>query len=956
MTPARRVPVATYRLQLRRELGLAAARALLPYLHRLGISDLYLSPVSLARPGSVHGYDVVDHEQLNPELGTPDDLQALLDDAAGLGMGVIFDVVPNHMCIADPANRKWRQVLEDGPTAAEATTFDIDWRPPKEELAAKILLPFLEDQYGRVLETSLAVAFVDGELLVSWGGGTVPLAPETWVQVLALALEELRSATTSPEEPALLELESIVRSLTYTLPALRAPELRAARRHEKQAVRRRLLRLAGAHPAARQAIARAVERINGVRGEPESFDGLERLMNAQVYRLTHWRVAAHEVNYRRFFDVNELAAVRVEDPAVFAWVHALPMSFAAHPACTGFRIDHLDGLADPRQYLDDVVTMWRERVGQPGNGSRPYLIAEKILTTGETLPPDLVADGTTGYDFIPLAAGLLLRGDGAAPLRAAAAEVGGSAPSFSETATACKLLVLETTLAAELTVLARRLDRVSEQHRYSRDFTLSQLHATLSQVVASFSVYRTYIREHEDPVSPADTSAIKNAVARARRGSPLLNRSLFDFLEGVLLHQDPPGLAPAARPSRRALVTRFQQLTSAVFAKGVEDTAFYRHLPLVALNEVGGAPTRWQIPDEELHAALAARQAGTPHTLSATATHDTKRGEDARARLYVLSEIPDAWLAACKHWAAMNQRWKTTVDGAPAPDASEEYLLYQAMVGAWPLAGWASEPGLGERLVAYMSKARHEAKRFTSYINPHPPYERAADDFVAAVLDPERSRPLLDDVDRFVAELSQAGVCNSLAQLVLKLAAPGVPDFFQGRERWDFSLVDPDNRRLVDFAACAATLREASDEIERRGAVAVEDWLRAPGDGRLKLWVTAAGLRLRRARAVLFAKGAYRPLEVQGPAAASVFAFGREADGDAVIAVLGRQLTRLGPVPPRPEAWRGTSVPLPAELRGRSLVDVLTGRALGDTDTRLDLEDVFHSLPVALLETPHEAQ
>jgi (1->4)-alpha-D-glucan 1-alpha-D-glucosylmutase len=952
MKTPQRVPRATYRLQLRREQPFSAARALLPYLRQLGISDLYLSPVSMARPGSPHGYDVVDHERLNPELGSTADLTALLDDAHALGMGVIFDVVPNHMCILDEANHKWRQVLEDGPSAAEAAFFDIDWNPPKEELTAKILLPFLEDQYGRVLETGLAVAFADGGFTASWNGGTLPLAPETWVQVLALALEDLRALVREAEHPALLELESVVRSLSYTLPALRAPELRSARHHEKQAIRRRLATLDSEHPAAHEAISTAVQRINGTRGDAASFDRLERLMNAQFYRLAHWRVAAHEINYRRFFDINELAAVRVENPAVFASVHALVLSFATHPACTGFRIDHLDGLADPQQYLADLASTWRTCMrGQAEAGQHPYVIVEKILAADETLRPELAADGTTGYDFMALAAGLLLDGAGAARLRATAAEVTGGAAPFRDVATEAKLMVLSSTLAAELTVLARRLDRISEQHRYSRDFTLQQLHATLSQVVASFPIYRTYVRETEDEVGPADARAITQAIGHARRSNPLLNRSLFEFLEAVLLHRDPPGLSPAAREARREFVTRFQQLTAPVFAKGIEDTAFYRYLPLVALNEVGGDPSRLQVSDADLHAALAGRGQATPRTLSATATHDSKRGEDARARLFVLSEVPEIWAEACKRWAAMHGQSKTMVDGAPAPDASEEYFLYQSMVAAWPLLGWASEPELSARLTSYMVKARHEAKSFTSYINPNPSYEKAAEAFVTNLLDPDRNASFLAEVDGFVAKIAAAGICNSLAQLVLKLASPGVPDFFQGRELWDFSLVDPDNRRPVDFAARAALLGKLRAEVGKRGAAAGEDWMRAPADGRIKLWLTTAGLGLRAARSDLFADGGYRPLVAQGPLARHVFGFAREHDGNAVIALMARHVFGLPAAPPTGGMWAKSAVELPAAWGTRKFQDTFTGRTVEPKAGRLGLEEVFASLPVSLLET-----
>jgi len=949
-----RIPGATYRLQLRKEFPLAAARAIIPYLRALGITDLYLSPLYTARPGSSHGYDVLDHAHLNPELGAAQDLGGLLDDAKAASMGVLIDTVPNHMCILGDENLWWREVLEDGAASEFAPYFDIDWDPPKTELAAKILLPFLGDQYGRVLESELAVSFRDGGFMVSWNGGQLPLAPETWGHVLQPALDTLRAAA-GAEDPAALELESILRALTHALPALRqaGSESVVARRHEKQAIRRRLADLCESRPAVAEAVAAAVKSINGVRGQASSFDALERLMNDQVYRLADWRVAAHEINYRRFFEINDLAAVRVETPAVFEAVHALPLSLAKHEAFAGFRIDHLDGLADPQQYLDDLAAAWqraREERSEPQ--ARPYVVVEKILGVGERLPARFLADGTTGYDFIAFVAGLLTRAEGLPLLRASAQAMAGSPASYEELAAESKGLVLQTGLAAELTVLARRLDRISEQHRYTRDFTLNHLHSALAEVIVYLSVYRTYVREDEAAVNASDVQVIERAVSHARRRNPLINASLFDFIESVLLHRDPPGLDDQARAMRRAFGTHFQQLTGPVFAKGVEDTAFYRYLPLLAANEVGCDPTRLGTTAEVAHATLAARAAQMPHTLSATATHDTKRGEDARARLYVLSEIADRWAATADLWWRMNAGFKQTVDGVTVPSDAEEYLLYQTLVGVWPLPGQPGDETLARRVGDYMMKARREAKLFTSYVNPNPRYEEAAAAFVQAVLDPARNRTFASEVGAFVGDIAHAGVWNSLTQLTLKLSAPGVPDFFQGRESWDFSLVDPDNRGPVDFAAHAATLNHAFAEFETRGPAAVEAWFREPADGRIKAWLTATGLRLRQAHQALFQGSDYQPLVCQGPGAPYVFAFARRTSSEAVVTVVGRHLTTMGAQLPVGEAWAGTSVVLPDDgLAGGSLRDAFTGRRVRVAQNRLPLESVFASLPVALLET-----
>jgi len=953
MANPRRIPGATYRLQLRREFPFSAATDVIPYLHNLGISDLYLSPIYYARPGSSHGYDVLDHTRLNPELGDESELRFLLDTAHAHEMGVLLDLVPNHMCIAGDASPRWREVLEDGPAASAAAYFDIDWDPPKPELSAKVLLPFLDEQYGRVLESELSIAFRHGDFVVRWNGGELPFRQETWGHILRPAIDILRENAGS-EDPALIELESILRAVTHMLSALRGSAAELERHHEKEAIRRRLVNLAADSPAVASALAAAVNLLNGVRGVPQSYDALERLMNDQVYRLADWRVAAQEINYRRFFDINELAAVRVENEQVFAAIHALPLSLTAHPAFAGFRVDHLDGLADPKRYLDVLQAAWRKATGtREGGGERCFVLVEKILASNEDLRPDFAADGTTGYDFIRLLAGLLVTDEGFSPLCHLVDEIAGPLLPFAQVAADSKHHVLDSTLAAELTVLARRMDSISEQHRYTRDFTMNSIHAALAEVVAGFSVYRTYVREDDQDkdVATADIRDIRQAITQARHRTPLINASLFHFIESVLLHRDPPGLQAEQIRVRREFVTRFQQLTSPVFAKGIEDTAFYRYMPLVALNEVGGDPTRWQLSDSDMHAAFNHRGATSPATLSATATHDTKRGEDARARLYVLSEVADAWAKNCKDWKAMNQRFRADVDESPSPDAAEEYLLYQTLVASWPMNGFDSEPDYGQRIAAYMTKARHEAKRSTSYINPNVAYEEAAEAFVRQVMDGTANRPFLQKVEVFVGGIKTAGFCNSLAQLVLKLAAPGIPDFFQGRELWDFSLVDPDNRRLVEYHERPVLLERLRADVKQQGGPAVERWFLSPEDGKIKMWVTAAGLGLRRSRPALFQQNGYEPLVCRGPKAKHTFAFARRKGNQAAIVLVSRHLAAfsnrlLGP------AWAETYVELPAELQDTTVFDVLTERNVPVDGRSLSVEETFRHLPVALLETP----
>jgi (1->4)-alpha-D-glucan 1-alpha-D-glucosylmutase len=945
------IPTATYRLQLRLELPLRSVSALVPYLQQLGLSDLYLSPIYTARPGSIHGYDVVDHGRLNPELGEAPALRQLFDDAQSGGLGVILDIVPNHMCIAGDRNLAWLDVLEDGRISPSAQHFDIDWDPPKPELVGKVLLPFLGEQYGRVLEGELSVGFEDGGFFVSWQGQRLPLTPMTWRHILEPAFENL-CAEVPREDTSVLELESILRALSQTLPGLQAggDVGREEYRHEKEAIRQRLATWFGGSAPARNGIAYALGLINGRPGVPSTFDRLERLMAEQFYRLANWRVAAHEINYRRFFDVNELAAVRVEHPQVFADVHALPFSVATHPAFRGFRIDHVDGLSDPEGYLEDLIRGWQALKADHARRA-PFVLVEKILGPQETLPAAWLVQGTTGYDFIQIAADLFTHAEGSVGLRTAAAFFCGPLPSFRDIAYESKRLVLQTTLAAELTVLARRLDRISEQHRYTRDFTLNHLQAALGEIVACFPVYRTYIRRDEPAVIERDATIIATAVSEARWRNPLINASLFDFLASVLLRQDPAGLTEEQLEERRTLVTRFQQLTGPVVAKGVEDTAFYRHVPLLALNEVGGDPVHMGAAIEDVHRTLRTRAETSPHALSATATHDTKRGEDARARLYVLSELTDAWAAATVSWSTLNARHKTKLDAVGAPAATEEYFLYQTLVGAWPIGGRDSDPDFTDRIRAYMAKARNEAKLHTSWINPNAAYADAADRFVLAILDPARAGTFLHSLDDFMETIVRPGLWNSLSQVVLKVAAPGIPDFYQGNELWDFSLVDPDNRRPVDFHRRRAELEAVTSDFETRGLAAIDNWFDHPNDGRIKMWITTAALRLRRARADLFKGGGYQPLALRGAQAAHAFAFAR-IDGDAcVISLIGRFFATLGGPRPTGAVWGKTNLELPSGLRGRHWRDALTGRFFAPEDTTLFLHTLFAHLPVALLES-----
>jgi (1->4)-alpha-D-glucan 1-alpha-D-glucosylmutase len=930
----------------------ARVAGIVPYLDALGITDLYVSPILAARPGSTHGYDVVDPSRLNPEIGSEEALAGLASSLRSRGMGLLLDIVPNHMCIASPLNRWWWNVLENGPGSPYARFFDIDWRPPKPELADKVLLPFLGEQYGRVLENQeISVQFDAGAFVARYYETVLPLAPKSWKVILEPTLDRLRARLDS-RNPHLMEFESILTALR-NLPGRTemAPERVLERQREKEIIKGRLSALVAATPTVKEGIEASLEDLNGRKGAPSSFDRLETLLADQAYRLCHWRVASDEINYRRFFDVNELAAIRMEDPEVFKSSHETVLRWIGQGWVTGLRIDHVDGLFDPQQYLrnlQDAARQALEAAGRPApGGERPfYVVVEKILGRGELLFPEWAAHGTTGYDFLNLLNGLFVDADGAAEILSAYSRFRKREENVPELIATCQKLIMLVAMSGELHILACALDRISEQHRWSRDFTLESQRFGLREVIARFPVYRTYIRGEPPVVSEADRKNVLRAVRLAKRKSPSVHESLFDFIAQVWLQEHPQGLSPAAIEERRRFVMRLQQYTGPVAAKGIEDTFAYRHVPMASLNEVG-AEVPWRgVTAREFHERNLKNLRLWPHSLLATSTHDTKRGEDVRARVNTLSEIPEAWGKAVGRWKELNRPLKVEIENALAPDSGEEYLFYQTLLGTWPHGPDAPETraALAPRLEEYMIKAVREAKVHTSWLNVNLPYEEALRKFVRVALEARPDNAFIPDFLEFLAPVIRAGIRNSLSQVLLKTASPGAPDFYQGTELWDLRLVDPDNRRPVDFELRARLLETLPSESESSARELIEK----PDDGRIKMYVTRAALRYSRERRPLFDRGDYLPLEPRGPRADHVCAFARTWEGTAALAVAGRFFLRLGADGPEP--WRGTDFVLPAPLAGGSWRDVFTGRILRDDDGILSLSEVLSVLPVALLD------
>ncbi len=963
-----RFPISTYRLQFSPSFTFADAKEIVPYLQALGISDCYASPYLKATPGSSHGYDIVDPTQLNPELGTEKEYQEFVQALQRHGMGQILDVVSNHMGIGRLVNPWWLDVLENGPSSPYATFFDIDWSPIKRELEDQVLLPILGDLYGKVLENQeITLRYEEGGFCLRYYDHTLPVGPKPWLKVLTHRLHELTEQL-GPDHPALHELQSIITALRH-LPSRRErdPQLVEERRREKEIVKQRLTALANESPRIQQFIDENVRVFNGTKGDPRSFDLLHELIDDQAYRLAYWRVASEEINYRRFFDINELAAIRMEEPRVFKKFHELIFRLLKEGAVTGLRIDHVDGLNDPGAYLWQLQAWARAELlpsaDRSGSNPRPlFVVVEKILGKDETLPEGWPVFGTTGYDFLNLLNGLFVNSEHERAMDEVYQRFVHRRISLEDLRYECKKLIMRVSMASESNTLGHQLNRLSERNRWSRDFTLYSLTYAIREIIACFPVYRTYVTEGTEVVMERDRAYIRLAVARAKRRNPALSGLVFDFVRDLLLNPIEEE-TQEDREDRLRFIMKFQQFTSPVTAKGIEDTAFYIYNRLVSLNEVGGEPDVFGILPAAFHKRLRERQTRWPHCFSATSTHDTKRSEDVRARINVLSEIPKAWRAQVLRWSKLNKKYKADLEGRLAPDPNEEYLLYQTLIGAWPLDPMddAQYGTFCDRIQGYMTKALKEAKVNTSWVNPDQGYDEAVRLFIEHVLDRRGPNVFLEEFLPFQQMIGEYGMYNSLSQVLIKALAPGVPDFYQGTELWDFSLVDPDNRRAVDFAARAALLENLREACERsdgdRGRVARE-LLDSRTDGRIKLYVTMSALRYRRAHPGLFQEGEYVPLDTQGRNGDHLFGFTRIRGEEAIVAVAPRLVAgllsdKLGP-PVGPEVWGDTWISVPSWKPGSRYRNVLTEEVLvSDTmDERqvLPAGQVLAGFPVAMLE------
>lgn len=940
----------TYRLQFNKDFTFQDASRIVDYLSDLGITHVYASPIFSSRRGSTHGYDVIDPTHFNPELGTEADFLALHEKLHERGLGLILDIVPNHMS-ASSENAWWMDVLENGLESAYASYFDIDWHPPSRRLDGKVLLPVLGRPFGEALEhQELKLTLLEGKFFVQYFDSLFPIAPSTYHLILKRRLNDLRDQL-GEDSAVYQEYSGIVAEAAALAEFAAAPrEAVGEKRLQFESLRQRLRQLISEDGRVGDFIRQNLQGMDGKPKVPASFASLETLLSQQHYLLAYWQNVNEEINYRRFFTINDLVGTRMQDPHVFEATHALVVRLVEQKAVTGLRIDHIDGLRDPLGYLRQLS----ERVGANTGSIEPEAVpifVEKILARDESLPAAWPVAGTTGYEFANELNRFFVDPRGGKQIEQIYSEFLGREVLYDETLYQKKRLVMSTILGIEMRALGHHFQMLAADDRYAREIPRLELNQALVETTAHLGVYRTYIRNLEVPRQ--DEDRIEQALGKAQARMPQLNIRSFHFLRDVLLLRNRPHLLPGHREARLAFTMRWQQFTGPIMAKAFEDTFLYVYNPLISLNEVGGDPRPSKAPSADFPSFVANRLKEWPHALNASTTHDTKRAEDVRARINVLSEIPAEWRSRLKRWSKQNEVHRKLTDGQPVPDRNEEIFLYQTLLGAWPMD--VNEfVTLKNRMKAYAIKATREAMVHTRWTRPNLRHEQALERFIASILKPGAGNPFLRDFQRFQQQIAYFGMINGLSQTLLKIAAPGVPDFYQGSDLWDLRLVDPDNRQPVDFIrryAMLAGLRE-TDEITSDLLYDLTDkW----GDGRIKLHLISRALHFRRQNATLFSEGALVPVESIGARREHVAAFARRHNKEWIVVVVPRWLAR-GRYPlhskGREAFWGNAEIRLPHKAPA-SWNNVLTGQSVetkGDGDTRcISVGNLLSDFPVALL-------
>jgi (1->4)-alpha-D-glucan 1-alpha-D-glucosylmutase len=926
-----RIPLATYRLQFCPDFGFADAIKIVDYLAELGISDVYASPIFKARSQSTHGYDVVDPNQINPELGTEEEFEQLISDLQSKGMGWLQDIVPNHMAY-DSENKYLMDILENGRDSEYIDYFDIDWEHPYEDFKNKILAPMMGDFYGNSLENGeIKLSYDRNGLSVNYYALKIPLRIESYTSFIGYDLGKL-TRQLGRNHPDFIKLLGIL----YLIKNIPTETSGRQRKDQAEFVKELLWELYEQNPAVQEFIEENIKTFNGEVGNPSSFDLLDNLLAEQFFRLSFWKVGAEELNYRRFFTVNELICVRIEDQKVFQKTHNLIGQLIESGKFTGLRIDHVDGLYDPTQYLQRL----REKMGDT------YIVVEKILEFDEELSDRWEIQGTSGYDSLNQLNGVFSQVKNKEAFDTIYDRIANLKVPYDQLLADKKRLIAETNLGGDVDNLARFLKRISGQYRYGRDFTLTGLKKAILEVLVQFPVYCTYI--DRSGVIDRDRHYIQETIEKAKSKIPQLVKEL-NLIEKFLLLDYDESFSEEEKTKWLHFTMRLQQVSGPLMAKGIEDTLFYVYNRLVSLNEVGGYPQTFGLTISEFHQFNQKRQQGWLHAMNATSTHDTKRSEDVRARLNVLSEIPDEWDKQIKNWQELNRSKKIVEGKQIIPDNNDEYLFYQNLLGAFPFVD-EEYPEFVQRIKDYIIKAVREAKIHTAWLRPDTIYEEGFLDFIDKILKPDINNQFLEKFRALQKWITPYGILNSLSQTLLKITIPGIPDFYQGTELWDLSLVDPDNRRPVDYEKRWSFLQEIKSRSQTDLMSLISDLKANPIDGKIKLFLIVRALAARNKYLSIFQQGNYVPLPFMGEYADNVIAFARHYEGKSAIAIVPRFLTQLiqpDQYPLGDDIWKDTCLSIPSDLQS-NWHDAITDQPLANGDT-IPVGQILKHFPVALL-------
>lgn len=941
-------PIATYRIQLNKKFTFQNAEDAVIYLKALGISHLYASPFFQAKNESIHGYDIIDHSAINRELGSLDEFHDFANFLHQQNMGLICDFIPNHIYIGDATNKWWYDVLENGPASPYANYFDFSWLTPHAKIKNKVLLPLLDQFYHEALENKkIQISYKNKEFFLNILKITLPTDPRSW----RIILQELIKRIKTPTNEVFEELKSIYTSVVH-LPKNTdcRNEKIEERRREKKIIKNRLSKLISDNLYIAEQLDCTLETMNGIKNIPTSFNCLEKFLNIQPYYLCYWTIANEELNYRRFFDLFEYAGIRTELPEVFHSITSKLLELIENNIVDGLRIDHIDGLWDPLSFLK----LLRKHCKKVQPQKDLFLVVEKVLIGKEKIAKDWPIEGSVGYDFLNYLNGLFIKSSNQKVIEQIYYNFTGIPSSVTQLMFDCKKLILSISLSSEFYMLFNRIQKIAKFHRNSRDFSEESLREVLRNVIACFPVYRTYLTA-DTPIDIHDRKMIISSIKLAKKVNPSIHSALYDFIQHVLLLEYPDEIGPTHQKEYQDFVMRFQQLTGPVMAKGIEDTAFYRFYPLVSLNEVGANLKSFGISIEQFHQFIEERAATFPHSLNATTTHDTKRSEDVRAIINVLSEIPNEWEKVLAYWSRLNNNKKFQEEDFSIPNANEEYLLYQTIIGTWPSAN-LNKTGLENylnRIKEYMLKALKEAKINTSWIHPNVFYIQKIEEFIDKIFSEEESAEFLNSLATFSFKISQAGALNSLSQVIVKLTAPGIPDIYQGNEKLQYFLVDPDNRRPINFEEITLSFQNLESGWNKKNKLEfIQELMKTMQDGRLKLFFTSQLLLLRQRLYELFTFGTYIPLKIEGEKSTHIIAFARIFDNKAVLIFACRFFMSLidhSFIPS--ETWKDNKVQLPDFLVGKPLNHFFTGKQHICTSKIMDLEEFLNPFPFAIMET-----